>query len=35
LFLDPPLDALLEQIERHSAAVEDFVVEGFDVELGA
>ena len=29
------MDAVLEQIERHRAAIQDFIVEGFDVELRA
>ena len=33
--VDPSVDALLKQIEWHGVAVEDFIVEGFDVELRA
>src|SRR4051812_33820425 len=35
LRLEPAVDAVLEKIERHRAAIQDFVVEGFDVELRA
>src|SRR6476646_4456608 len=29
------MDTFLEQVEWHGAAVQDFIVKGFDVELGA